>query len=59
MKGLRLPRKRYLYAGLVVLVVFVVVLVRAGLGAALFWSALAGVVLFYLSFDPRLRRHWW
>ena len=51
-------RNRYCQIAVVALVVFVVVWIAVGIGAALFWSALLIVVLVYLNFDPRIKRHW-
>ena len=57
LKG-RTPKNRYVRIGTAALVVFVVVLILKGLGTAAFWATVTAAVLFILSFDPRIGRHW-
>ena len=52
------PKNKYVRIGTASLVVFVVVLVPKGLGTAAFWATITAAVLFILSFDPRIGRHW-
>lgn len=60
MKRLRaiIPKNKYVRIGTAALLVFVVILILKGPGAAAFWAAATAVVLFILSFDPRIKRHW-
>ena len=56
--GVRMFKSKYLRIGIVVLLVFVIMLVWKGIGAAVFWATGTGAILFVLSFDPRIKRHW-
>lgn len=60
MKRLRaiVPKNKYVRIGTAALLVFVVILILKGPGAAVFGAAATAVVLFILSFDPRIKRHW-
>lgn len=54
----KVPGNKYIWMVVVVLVVFTVVFVWKGIAAAAFWSVIAVVIMVYLAFDPRIRRHW-
>jgi len=56
--GVRMFKNKYLRIGIVVLLVFIIVLVLKGIGAATFWATGTGAILFIVSFDPRIKRHW-
>ena len=53
-----MPKNKYVRIGIAALVVFVVVTVLKGVGNGAFWGVVTAVVLFVLSFDPRIGRHW-
>ena len=57
-KRVKIPGNKYIWIAVVVLVVFIVVWVTVGIVAAAFWSVAVAAVLVYLSFDPRIKRHW-
>jgi Flp pilus assembly protein TadB len=57
-KRVQLLRNKYFYIAIVILIVFIVVWVVAGIVAAVFWALAGAVILIYLAFDPRIRRHW-
>jgi len=54
----KVPGNKYIWMVVVVLVVFTVVFVWKGIAAAAFWSVIAVVIMVYLAFDPRIKRHW-
>jgi len=57
-KRVKIPGNKYIWIAVVVLVVFIVVWVTVGIVAAAFWSVVAAVLMVYLAFDPRIKRHW-
>ncbi len=54
----RIPKSKYVRIGTVALAVFVVVSILKGLETGAFWGVVTAAVLFVLSFDPRIGRHW-
>ena len=54
----KIPKSKYVRIGTAALAVFVVVFILKGLGTAAFWATVTAAVLFILSFDPRIGRHW-
>jgi len=56
--GVRMFKNKYVRIGIVVLLVFIIALVLKGIGTAVFWATGTGAILFVLSFDPRIKRHW-
>lgn len=57
-KRVKIPGNKYIWIAVVILVVFISVWVAVGLIAAAFWSAVVTIILVYLAFDPRIKRHW-
>lgn len=53
-----LRKKYYPIAAVIVLVTFIVVWRMAGIGEAVFSLAIVVTVLFFLSFNPRIKRDW-
>lgn len=53
-----MPKSKYARIALAALAVFVVVTALQGIGNGAFWAGVTAVVLFVLSFDPRIGRHW-
>jgi len=51
-------RHKYARIGIAALVVFVVVGTVEGPAAGAFWAGVTAAVVFILSFDPRIKRHW-
>ena len=56
--GVSMFKNKYVRIGIVVLLVFIIVLILKGIGAAVFWAMGTGAILFFVSFDPRIKRHW-
>jgi len=54
----RIARNKYFRIAVIALVLFVVVWVLKGIGYAAFVLLIAVVVLIYVTFDPRIKRHW-
>jgi small-conductance mechanosensitive channel len=56
--GVRMFKNKYVRIGIVVLLVSIIMFVLKGIGAAAFWAMVTGAILFFVSFDPRIKRHW-
>jgi len=54
----RIARNKYSRIAVIALVPFVVVWVLKGIGYAAAVLVVAAVVLIYVTFDPRIKRHW-
>jgi hypothetical protein len=57
-KWVTILRNKYFLIVVVVITVFMVVWRTVDLQAAIFYSVLTAVVLFFVTFDPRIKRHW-
>ena len=51
-------RNKYFRIAIIGLVAFVVVWILKGIGMALFVLVAVVAVLIYITFDPRIKRHW-
>jgi len=57
-KWVTILKNKYFLLVVVVITVFAVVWCTVDLQAAVFYSLLTAAVLFFLTFDPRIKRHW-
>ena len=54
----RIARNKYFRIAVIALVPFIVVWVLKGIGYAAVVLLIVVVVLTYITFDPRIKRHW-
>ena len=54
----RIAKNKYFRIAVIALVAFVMVWVLKGIGSAAFVLLIVAVVLIYITFDPRIKRHW-
>lgn len=54
----RIAKNKYFRIAVIALVAFVIVWVLKGIGSAAFVLLIVAVVLIYITFDPRIKRHW-
>ena len=55
---IKLLKNIYVRIVFVALAVFIVVWIVIDLSAGVFWGVLTGAALFFLTFNPRIKRHW-
>ena len=53
-----MAKNKYFRIAVIALVAFVMVWVLKGIGSAAFVLLIVAVVLIYITFDPRIKRHW-
>lgn len=57
-RWIRIAGNKYSRIAVIALVAFVMVWVLKGIGSAAFVLLIVAVVLIYITFDPRIKRHW-